>query len=87
MDLSKAQRIVDTMNTPGWQDIREVIQEIRQEVSEEMDVMLDRDKITLNKAHKLCGIRKGLNQFLDALEQAPRILSPKPKGRRSGGKT
>ena len=83
MDLARAKRLNDMMQHPGWQDARAIIQEIKEEISESMNNMIDKDRMTLNKAHKLHGMRKALNRFEDELAQAPRILTP-PTPKRGG---
>lgn len=89
MDLSRAKRLSDMVLSPGWKDAKAIISDIKQEVSEELDLMLDRkpDLLTGKKAFSLSGQRKGLNRFEEEVESALRLLLPNRKAGDTGGKT
>ena len=77
--LARANRIKDTMTSPGWLfDIEPIIQELAKDDLEKLVSMIDSrpDELTGKKAIRLASHRRGLLDLLERLDDEVRINLP-----------
>lgn len=80
---ARAERILGTMETPGWLDVLALMDEQTNEAKEELfETMVRRpDQITGKKANQLAGRVRGLQDLKESLLDAVKPLAPTRIGR------
>ena len=79
--MSRAERIRDTMHTPGWQDIAAMLNEQAQEPQDELwEIMAKRpDTLTGRTALKFAIKSKALREFYESLQdELKKANQPQP---------